>query len=52
MIDDPTIAQHDIYRLAARYDGEEAARRQVEVQFSKEARVTLRLKCEHVIDNL
>lgn len=52
MIDDPTIAQHDIYRLAARYDGEEAARQQVEVQFSKEARVTLRLKCEHVIDNL
>jgi len=52
MIDDPDIAQHDIYRLAVRYDGEEAARRQVEEQFSKETRVTLRLKCERVIDNL
>ena len=52
MIDDPTIAQHDIYRLAVRYDGEEAARQQMEVQFSKETRVTLRLKCERIIDNL
>ncbi len=52
MIDDPEIAQHDIYRLAVRYDGEEAARRQLEEQFSKEIRVTLRLKCERIIDNL
>ena len=52
MIDDPTIAQHDIYRLAVRYDGEEAARQQMEEQFSKETRVTLRLKCERIIDNL
>lgn len=52
MIDDPEIAQHDIYRLAARYHGEESAKQQVEEQFSKETRVTLRLKIEHMIDNL
>ncbi len=52
MIDDPKIAQNDIYRLAMRYDGEEAAKRQMEEQFSKETRVTLHLKCERVIDNL
>ena len=52
MIDDQDIAQHDIYRLAVRYDGEEAAMRQMEEQFSKEIRVTLRLKCERIIDNL
>src|SRR5436853_1080485 len=50
IIDDPKTAQHDIYRLAVRYDGEEDAKRQVEEQFSKEQRVTLHLKCEHVMD--
>ena len=52
MIDDPQISQRDIYRLAVRYDGEESARRQMEKQFSKETRVTLNLKCEHVIEKL
>ncbi len=52
MIDDWKIAQDDIYRLAVRYNGEEAARQQVQEQFSKERRVTLRLKCEHVIEDL
>ncbi len=52
MIDDQKTAQDDIYRLAVRYDGEEAARQQVQEQFSKERRVTLRLKCEHVIEDL
>jgi PPOX class probable F420-dependent enzyme len=52
MIDDPEIAQRDIYRLAVRYDGEEAARRKVADQFSKERRITLHLKCEHVIEDL
>ena len=51
-IDDPEIAQHDIYRLAIRYNGEEAAKRQVENTFSKEHRVTIRLKCTHIIDAL
>ena len=51
VIDDPKTAQGDIYRLAVRYDGEEAAKRQMEEQFSKESRVTLHLKCEHVIEH-
>ncbi len=50
MIDDPEIAQHDIYRLSARYHGEEKARRQMREQFSKEKRVTLRLQPEHIIE--
>ncbi len=50
MIDDPKIAQHDIYRLSARYHGEEKARRQMQEQFSKESRVTLRLKPKHIIE--
>jgi PPOX class probable F420-dependent enzyme len=50
MIDDPEISQRDIHRLAVRYDGEESAKRQMEEQFSKETRVTLHLKCEHVIE--
>src|SRR5205807_9380359 len=50
MIDDPEIAQRDIYRLSARYHGEEKAQRQMREQFSNEQRATLRLKCEHVIE--
>ena len=49
MIDDPEISQQDIYRLAARYHGEEGAKKRME-NFSKEQRVTLRLKCEHVVE--
>jgi PPOX class probable F420-dependent enzyme len=52
MIDDQKIAQDDIYRLAVRYHGEETARQQMQVQFSKERRVTLHLKCERVIEDL
>ncbi len=52
LIDDPEIAQHDIHRLAVRYNGEETARRQVEQTFSKERRVTIHLRCEQVIDRL
>lgn len=48
MIDDPQISQRDIYRLSARYHGEEKAKKQVETQFSKEQRVTLRLKPESI----
>lgn len=50
MIDDPEIAQRDIYRLSTRYHGEEKARRQMREQFSKETRVSLRLKPEHIIE--
>ena len=31
---------------------EEAAKRQMEEQFAQEQRVTIHLKCEHVIENL
>lgn len=48
MIDDPQISQRDIYRLSARYHGEEKARKQMETQFSKEQRVTLHLKPESI----
>ena len=50
MIDDPEIAQNDIYRLSRRYHGEAKARRQMEEQFSKETRVSLRLKPESIIE--
>jgi PPOX class probable F420-dependent enzyme len=52
IIDDPQTAQHDIYRLAVRYDGEEAAKRQVAETFSREQRITLHLKCERIIEDL
>jgi len=50
LIDDPERTQHDIYRLSARYHGEEKARRQMQEQFSKETRVSLVLKPERVIE--
>lgn len=50
--DDPAVGQRDIHRLAARYDGDEAARQQMETQFSKEQRVTIRMKVERVIEHL
>ena len=48
MIDDPQVSQRDIYRLSSRYHGEEKAKKQIETQFSKEQRVTLRLKPESI----
>ncbi len=50
LIDDPERAQHDIYRLSARYHGEEKASRQMQEQFSKETRVSLLLTPERVIE--
>lgn len=50
LIDDQERAQHDIYRLSARYHGEEKALQQMQEQFSQEARVTLRLKPERIIE--
>lgn len=50
MIDDPQISQRDIYRLSARYHGEEKAKKQMETQFSREQRVTLRLKPESIVE--
>jgi PPOX class probable F420-dependent enzyme len=48
LIDDPTIAQRDICRLATRYHGEEHAAKQMAEQFSHEQRVTLHLNCERI----
>ena len=51
MIDESQIAQQDIFRLAIRYDGEESAKQQMAEQFSKETRVSLRLKPEQIIEH-
>jgi hypothetical protein len=50
-VDDPQIAQEDIYRLAVRYDGEDEARKIQQESFSKEQRVTVHIQCERVIEN-
>ena len=50
MIDDPQVSQRDIFRLSTRYHGEEKAKKQMETQFSKEQRVTLRLKPERIVE--
>jgi PPOX class probable F420-dependent enzyme len=50
MIDDQEIAQRDIARLAIRYHGEEAGRQQAARLFAQEQRVTLRLRCDHVVE--
>lgn len=52
LIEDQATAQHDIHRLAIRYNGEEGAARQMAEQFSKEQRVTIHLTPENIIDNL
>ncbi|HEX7735085.1 MAG TPA: pyridoxamine 5'-phosphate oxidase family protein [Ktedonobacteraceae bacterium] len=52
LIEDQETAQRDIRRLAVRYDGEESAEQQMARQFSKEQRVTIHLKPEHIIENL
>jgi len=50
MIDDPQVSQRDIFRLSTRYHGEEMAKKQMQTQFSKEQRVTLRLKPERIVE--
>lgn len=50
LIDDPELTQPDIYRLACRYDGQESALNQMWDTFSHEQRVTLRLKCEQIVE--
>lgn len=52
LIEDQATAQHDIYRLALRYHGEEHAARQMAEQFAKEQRVTVHLKPERIIEDL
>ena len=48
LLDDQSIAQPDIERLAVRYDGEEKARGQMRNQFSREERVTIRLRPDRI----
>ena len=47
---DQESAHQDIYRLAVRYHGEEKAKRLLEERYSKEQRITLRLRCENIIE--
>jgi len=51
MNDDQVVAQADIAALATRYEGAEKAAQQVESQFGKEERVTLRLSIERVSEH-
>lgn len=48
LIDNPTVAQPDMLRLAVRYLGEEQGKRQTEEVYSKQPRVTIRVPIEHV----
>ena len=49
---DLETGQRDIYRLAVRYNGEEAAQRQMRESFSREQRETIYLPITHVIEDL
>lgn len=49
IIDDQTTAQADIRRLAVRYRGEAAGNQQADAVYSRQQRVTIRLKVENVI---
>jgi PPOX class probable F420-dependent enzyme len=50
--DDQTVAQADIKRLAIRYHGPEKGEQQARESFSKQHRVTIRLKIERVVEDL
>ena len=50
LIDDQTIAQPDIERLAIRYYGPEKAEQRMREQFSREERVTVHLRIDHVTE--
>ena len=50
--DEQTIAQADIKRLAIRYHGPEKGEKQARESFSKQQRVTIRLKMERIVEDL
>jgi PPOX class probable F420-dependent enzyme len=50
--DDQSVAQADIKRLAIRYHGPEMGNEMARESFSKQQRVTIRLKIEHVVEDL
>lgn len=49
MIEDESVAQEDIRRLAIRYDGAEEGNRQAREVFSKQQRITLHLSMDKLI---
>jgi PPOX class probable F420-dependent enzyme len=49
MIEDESVAQEDIRRLAIRYDGAEEGNRQAREIFSKQQRITLHLSMDKLI---
>jgi PPOX class probable F420-dependent enzyme len=49
LIDDQAIAQADIKRLSERYHDAATAERQVRDQYSKEHRVTVRMRIERIV---
>lgn len=49
LIEDQAVAQDDIRNLAIRYNGEEKGNQQADEQYSKQRRVTIRLRIENVI---
>ncbi len=50
--DDQTIAQEDIKRLAIRYHGKEKGEQQSRESFSRQRRVTIRLKMDRIVEVL
>ena len=51
LITDPEKAQQDVFRLSARYLGQEKASRQMQEQFSKEVRMSIILIPEYIIEH-
>ncbi|HEU0028842.1 MAG TPA: PPOX class F420-dependent oxidoreductase [Ktedonobacterales bacterium] len=49
LVNEQAIAQEDIHRLAARYNGEEIAAHLMAEQFSKQERVSIYLPVERVV---
>ena len=52
LIDDQTIAQADIRKLAVRYHGEAEGNAQADNQFVKQQRVTMRMHVDRVVADL
>lgn len=51
LINNPERSQQDIFRLSTRYHGQEKALRQMQEQFSKEARISFILVPEHIVEH-
>ncbi len=51
-VDDRATAIEDMYRLVARYEGEEVSRQAIAERFVKEQRVAFRLRFTHAVESL